>query len=58
MTNQTLKNQLRRHFSDVIVVMLPKILPNLGHKTFKFWAPPNQTFWLRKWFSLSHYCWL
>jgi len=44
MTKSNLKNQLRRHFSDVIVITSP----NKRHKIFPFSAPSNQNFWLRQ----------
>jgi len=43
------KNQLWRHFSDVIVITSPKNATNITLQNFSILGPPpNQNFWLRR----------
>jgi len=46
--NRTLKNHLRRHFSDAITTKSPKNVTKITSPNFSF-CPSNQNFWLRQW---------
>jgi len=36
------KYQLRRHFSDAIIITSPKNVIRIMSQIFPFWAPPNK----------------
>jgi len=40
MIKTNFKNQLRRHFSDVITITSPKKVTKITSQNFLFWAPP------------------
>jgi len=50
MTKLTLKNQFWRHFSDAIVITLPKIVTKITSQDFPFCPSTPIKVWLRQWF--------
>jgi len=47
--DETLKNHLWRHFSDITAITSPKNVTKLKSQDFLCWAPPNKNFWLCEW---------